>query len=64
MKNNTAPVKSLYVVFANRNIDGVMDLLSEDVECGEPENPHNPCGGTIYGHAGFLVWIRLGIEAE
>ena len=42
----------------------MLELLHENVEWGEPENPYNPAGGTRIGHKGFLEWISIGKEAE
>jgi len=41
-----------------------LQLLSPDVEWGEPENPHNPAAGTRHGHKGFLEWLNIGRQAE
>lgn len=64
MENNIELVKRLYSLFANKDIGGILELLSEDVEWGEPENPFNPAGGTRKGHSGFLDWINIGKNAE
>jgi ketosteroid isomerase-like protein len=64
METNLAMVKQLYAAFAARDIDGILRLLHEDVEWGEPENPYNPAGGTRKGHSGFLEWINIGKNAE
>ena len=62
--SNIILVKRLYYSFANREINSILEMLSEDVEWGEPENPYNPAGGTRYGHEGFLEWLNIGREAE
>jgi uncharacterized protein len=46
------------------NVRAILDVLSDDVEWGEPENPFNPAAGTRRGHAGFLEWVRIGKESE
>jgi ketosteroid isomerase-like protein len=61
---NIEIVKQVYEAFAKRNINAILNLLSPDVEWGEPENPFNPAAGTRYGHDGFLEWINIGRESE
>ncbi len=61
---NISVVQNLYAAFGRRDIEGILALLTPDVEWGEPENPYNPAGGTRFGHAGFLEWIKIGREAE
>ncbi|HXX63324.1 MAG TPA: hypothetical protein VEO56_05955 [Bacteroidota bacterium] len=39
-------------------------MLSPDVVWTEPENPHNPAGGTRHGHAGCMAWVSIGRDAE
>ncbi len=63
-QNNIEIVKSLYDAFAAKEINKILDLLHEDVEWGEPDNPYNPAGGTRHGHKGFLEWISIGKNAE
>lgn len=57
-------VKSLYEAFSRKEINKILELLDENVEWGEPENPYNPAGGTRHGHKGFLEWINIGKNAE
>ena len=57
-------VKRLYTLFAKKNISSILEMLSPDVEWGEPSNPFNPAGGTRYGHKGFLEWINIGRQSE
>ena len=57
-------VRHLYASFTNKNINDILELLSSDVEWGEPENPFNPAGGIRYGHAGFLEWLNIGKQNE
>ena len=64
MEKNIELVKRLYSLFGEKNIEGILSLLNEDVEWGEPDNPFNPAGGTRKGHAGFLEWINIGKESE
>ena len=61
---NIEIVKQVYEAFAKRNINAILNLLSPDVEWGEPENPFNLAAGTRYGHDGFLEWINIGRESE
>lgn len=61
---NIAMVKQLYHYFSKKDIPSILQLLHEDVEWGEPENPYNPAGGTRKGHAGFLEWVHIGKNAE
>jgi uncharacterized protein len=61
---NMEIVKKLYEAFALRDINSILQLLSPDVEWGEPENPHNPAAGTRHGHKGFLEWLNIGRQAE
>jgi ketosteroid isomerase-like protein len=56
--------RELYRAFGQRKFDEIVAILTEDVEWGEPDNPYNPTGGTRYGHAGFLEWLKIGNEAE
>ena len=57
-------VQQLYSAFARRDINAMMEMLSPDVEWGEPSNPFNPAGGTRYGHEGFSEWLSIGRQAE
>ncbi len=57
-------VKHLYDAFARRDIPAILELLSPDVEWGEPANPYNPAGGTRHGHQGFLEWAQIGRDSE
>lgn len=61
---NVEIVRQLYTAFAKKDIPAMLDMLSEDIEWAEPENPYNPAGGTRKGHAGFLEWLMIGKEAE
>jgi hypothetical protein len=63
-QENIKIVQKLYEAFGRRDIPAILEMLSEDVEWGEPENPFNPAGGTRYGHPGFMEWINIGREAE
>ncbi len=63
-KSNLDVAKALYASFARKDISGMLELLHEHVEWGEPENPYNPAGGTRMGHNGFLEWISIGKEEE
>ena len=63
-QQNIEIVKKVYEAFARRDINSILDLLSSEVEWGEPENPFNPTAGTRYGHKGFLEWSNIGQEAE
>ncbi|MBW7838549.1 MAG: nuclear transport factor 2 family protein [Chitinophagaceae bacterium] len=62
--SNIEIVKSLYKAFEAKEIDKVLELLHENVEWGEPDNPYNPAGGTRHGHKGFLEWITIGKKNE
>lgn len=64
MDKNIELVKQLYLDFSKRDINAILELLCEDVEWGEPENPYNPAGGTKKGHSGFLEWLNTGRNAE
>ena len=61
---NVELVQRIYAAFARRDIPAIVELLSPDVEWGEPSNPFNPAGGTRRGHAGFLEWIEIGRRSE
>ena len=61
---NVDAVRLLYQAFAARDIPAILQMLSEDVEWGEPPNPFNPAGGTRRGHAGFLEWVNIGRASE
>ncbi len=62
--DNLELVKHLYNSFSNKNIEEIIKILHPDVEWGEPENPHNPAGGTRYGINGFLEWVNIGKQHE
>jgi ketosteroid isomerase-like protein len=62
--NNIKTVQRLYQAFAEGDISAIKGFLDPDVEWGEPDNPHNPAGGTRHGHDGFLAWVKIGREAE
>ncbi len=57
-------VRRLYAAFGIRDIPAILEMLSPEVEWGEPSNPHNPSGGTRRGHQGFLEWARIGQQSE
>jgi ketosteroid isomerase-like protein len=61
---NIEIVKRLYTLFDKKDISAILEMLSQDVEWGEPENPFNPAGGTRFGHQGFLEWLNIGKENE
>lgn len=61
---NIKIVERLYTLFAKKDINSILEMLSEDVEWGEPENPFNPAGGTRFGHQGFLEWLNIGKQNE
>jgi ketosteroid isomerase-like protein len=61
---NSIIVEQLYAAFGRRDIQAIMDMLSPEVEWGEPANPFNPAGGTRHGQAGFLEWLNIGRESE
>ena len=63
-QTNITIVKSLYEAFSKKDISAILNLLDENVQWGEPENPYNPAGGTRHGHEGFLEWINIGKNAE
>jgi ketosteroid isomerase-like protein len=57
-------VRDLYSYFSVKNINAILEMLSPDVEWGEPSNPFNPAGGTRHGHKGFLEWLNIGKQSE
>jgi hypothetical protein len=57
-------VQNLYSFFSDKNINAILEMLSPDIEWGEPSNPFNPAGGTRYGHKGFLEWLNIGKQNE
>jgi ketosteroid isomerase-like protein len=61
---NIQLVQEMYSLFAKRDIEGILNLLSPDVEWGEPENPYNPAAGTRHGHSGFMEWAQIGSQTE
>jgi ketosteroid isomerase-like protein len=61
---NIEIVKQVYEAFAKRDINAILNLLSPDVEWGEPSNPFNPAAGTRHGHKGFLEWLEVGRQSE
>jgi ketosteroid isomerase-like protein len=61
---NIKIVKRLYTLFAEKKISSILEMLSSDVEWGEPANPFNPAGGTRHGHKGFLEWLDIGKQNE
>ena len=63
-QKNVEFVLKLYDAFFKKEINKILEMLSDDVEWGEPENPYNPAGGTRKGHAGFLEWVNIGKDAE
>ena len=63
-QKNVDLVLTLYDAFSKREIDKILEMLCDDVEWGEPENPYNPAGGTRKGHTGFLEWVNIGKDAE
>jgi uncharacterized protein len=62
--DNIALVDRLYGAFGDRDMPAILEMLSPDVEWGEPPNPFNPAGGTRHGHEGFLEWAMIGRDAE
>jgi len=63
-QKNIQLVLELYEAFFKGDINKMLEMLSFDIEWGEPENPYNPAGGTKKGHAGFIEWLNIGKEAE
>ncbi len=63
-ENNIKLVQQLYSFFAKHDINAIINILSPDVEWGEPVNPFNPAGGTRHGHKGFIEWLNIGRQAE
>jgi len=63
-EENIQIVQKLYEAFGKRDINAIIEMLSNEVEWGEPSNPFNPAGGTRYGHEGFLEWLNIGRQAE
>jgi len=63
-RENLGLVEQLYATFVRREIPAIVALLADDVEWSEPDNPHNPAGGTRRGHQGFLEWLAIGRDAE
>ena len=61
---NIRIIQGLYSSFARRDINTILEMLSANVEWGEPENPFNPAGGTRHGHEGFLEWLNIGKQVE
>ncbi len=61
---NVEIVQDIYAAFARRDLDAILRRLSPNVVWSEPPNPFNPAAGTRLGHAGFLEWARIGLEAE
>ncbi len=53
-----AIVQMLYKAFLSRDFNAILNMLSDDVEWGEPANPFNLAGGRRYGHEGFLEWLK------
>jgi ketosteroid isomerase-like protein len=64
IQTNLEIVRKLYDAFSRKDINTMLELLHDEVEWGEPENPYNPAGGTRNGHAGFLEWLNIGKNAE
>ena len=63
-EENINIVKQLYAAFGRHDIKAIIEMLSPDVEWGEPSNPYNPAGGTQHRHAGFLEWLNIGRQSE
>lgn len=63
-QKNIELVLELYDAFAKKEIGKILEMLCDDVEWGEPENPYNPAAGTRHGHAGFMEWVNIGKDAE
>jgi ketosteroid isomerase-like protein len=61
---NVRVVQEMYAAFANRDIGALLAVISPEVEWGEPDNPHNPAGGTRHGQSGFMEWVRIGSQSE
>jgi uncharacterized protein len=56
--------KELYAAFGRRDIESILANLADDVVWCEPSNPFNPASGARHGRAGFLEWLRIGMDAE
>lgn len=63
-QKNIEIVLLLYDAFSKKEINKIIEMLCDDVEWGEPDNPFNPAAGTRKGHAGFLEWVNIGKDAE
>ena len=57
-------IQQLYGAFGRRDMPAILEMLSPEVEWGEPSNPYNPAGGMRRGHEGFLEWANVGRQAE
>jgi uncharacterized protein len=62
--DNISIVQQIYAAFTKGDINAILNLLSPEVEWGEPSNPFNPAAGTRHGHAGFLEWLNIGRQSE
>ena len=51
-QDNVDVVRQLYSDFGEGNVDGILNVLTEDVEWKEPHAGKSPLAGTWRGHEG------------
>lgn len=62
--NNTEIVQEGYSKFGSGDIEGLLNLFSEDIEWTTPQTEGSPIGGTYNGHNEVGEFFKLLSESE
>jgi len=57
-QDNVDVVRQLYSDFGEGNVEGILNVLTEDVEWKEPHAGKSPLAGTWHGHEGVADFFR------
>ena len=58
-QNNVDVVRQLYSDFGEGNVEGILNVLTEDVAWKEPPAGKSPLAGTWNGHEGVAEFFRI-----
>jgi len=63
-QENTKLVKRIYELFKSGDIEGFLDMLSDDITWETPKVENSPFRGKISGKENFIKWMTEYSEAE
>ena len=58
-KNNIQLIQQAYADFGSGNINGILDVCTDDVVWTGPENPNVPIAGTFNGKEGVMKFFTV-----